>query len=546
MKFGPVPVGEANGAILAHSLALKPRRIAKGTRLEPAHLTSIAAAGIDEIIVARIEPGDVGEDEAASRLAAVACGPGLRAGAAFTGRVNLFAAHAGVVTVDAGAVTRLNEVSQNLTLATLKPFEVVKEGQLVATIKVIPFAVAGETLEAALAVCDGTFCMGLARFSKTRIGLVMTSGAKPALLKKTQTVTARRVEQLGGEIVSQIECEHRGDAVAGALRQLAQAGCDPIIVFSSFASVDRADEIPSGLVAAGGEIIHFGMPVDPGNLLLLGRLGAATVVGAPGCARSPARNGFDWVLARVMAGLQLSSRDIAAMAVGGLLKEIPSRPQPREAAPRTGSRQPGNRHVAVIILAAGASRRMGAANKLTQELGGKAMVRQVARAALASRANPVLVVTGHQADQVEAALSGLDVRLVHNPNHGDGLASSLATGVGALGKYIVDGDDIDAVLVMLGDMPHVGPEHLDKLIGAFNPDGGHAIVVPTSAGRQGNPVLWGRRFFGALAGLTGDVGAKHLIGENRDWVVEVELDAATLIDIDTPKALSAARRANAK
>ncbi|MHA1524586.1 MAG: NTP transferase domain-containing protein [Alphaproteobacteria bacterium] len=530
MKFGPVPVEDAGGAILAHSLPLRPR-IAKGTKLALTHLERIAAAGMVKIVVARMEAGDVGEDEAALRLAGAVGGAGCRAGAAFAGRVNLFAKTAGVMVVDAGAVTRLNQTSQDLTLATLKPFEVVAVGQLVATIKVISFAVPEEILDGAIAACAQVTCLAIAGFSKTRVGLVVTRGAKPALLAKTRDVTAARVARLGGDIIKQIECAHQADEVAAAIGQLGQAGCDPIIVFSSYASVDKADVIPSGLVQAGGEIVHFGMPVDPGNLLLLGRLGAATVVGAPGCARSPARNGFDWVLARVMAGQELTSTDIAGMGVGGLLKEIPSRPQPRETASQTGAAA-----IAAVVLAAGASRRMGAANKLTEVLGGKALVAQVVEAALASQTRPVIVVTGHQSDQVAAVLSGLDVALVHNPNQASGLASSLAVGINALGA------NVGAALVMLGDMPHIRAEHLNKLIAAFDPDEGRAIVVPMSGGRRGNPVLWARRFFGALAGLSGDVGAKHLIGENESWVVEVELDSATLKDIDTEQALSAARR----
>ena len=530
MKFGAVAIEAARGTILAHSLPLKPR-IAKGTRLDNAHLTRISAAGIEQIIVARIEPGDIGEDPAALKLADAVRGAGLRAGAAFAGRVNLFAENSGVVVIDEPAVARLNQVSQDLTLATLKPFEVVEAGQLVATIKIIPFALPEVDLDQAVAVIARNNCLSVARFSKTRVGLVVTRGAKPALLEKTRTVTAARVARLGGQIVTQIECAHRAAEVADAINRCAQDQCDPIIVFSSFASVDRADEVPSGLVQAGGEIVHFGMPVDPGNLLLLGRLGAATVIGAPGCARSPARNGFDWVLARVMAGLALVSGDIAGMGVGGLLKEIPSRPQPRE-----GARPASTANIAAVVLAAGSSRRMGAANKLTEELGGQALVRQVAEAALAARLRPVIVVTGHQADAVAAELSGLDVTLVHNRDHAKGLATSLATGIGALEETV------DAAMVMLGDMPHIRADHLNKLVAAFDADEERAIVVPTSGGRRGNPVLWARRFFGALGGLTGDVGAKHLIGENESWVVEVALDSATLIDIDTTQALSDARR----
>jgi len=179
--------------------------------------------------------------------------------------------------------------------------------------------------------------------------------------------------------------------------------------------------------AAGGEIEHFGMPVDPGNLMLIGRLRGQAVIGAPGCARSPKENGFDWVLMRLLAGLPVSRADITGMGVGGLLMEIVTRPQPREeAAPEHG------RQVAAVVLAAGRSTRMGAINKLIAEIGGKPLVRIAAEHALASRAKPVIVVTGHEREKVEGALAGLPVRFVHNPDYAEGLGTSLKAGIAAV------------------------------------------------------------------------------------------------------------------
>ena len=142
------------------------------------------------------------------------------------------------------------------------------------------------------------------------------------------------------------------------------------------------------------------------------------MIGAPGCARSPKENGFDWVLMRLLAGLPVSRADITGMGVGGLLMEIVTRPQPRtEPAPENG------RRVAAVVLAAGRSTRMGAINKLIAEIGGKPLVRIAAEQALASRAKPVIVVTGHERERVEAALAGLPVRFVHNPDYAEGLSA---------------------------------------------------------------------------------------------------------------------------
>jgi molybdenum cofactor cytidylyltransferase len=272
------------------------------------------------------------------------------------------------------------------------------------------------------------------------------------------------------------------------------------------------------------------MPVDPGNLMLVASVRGRPVLGAPGCARSPRENGFDWVLERLLCGLPVTGRDITGMGVGGLLMEIVTRPQPRATAARPG------RRVAAIVLAAGRSTRMGGPNKLLAEIGNRTLVRIAAEQALASRAEPVIVVTGHQREQVEAALRGLDVRLVHNPDFAEGLSTSVKAGVGAVP------DDVDGVIVCLGDMPQVNALLIDKLIDAFDPEKGALVVAPTINGERGNPVVWSRRFFPELAALQGDAGARQLIKSVPEAIVEVPLSGrAALIDVDTPQALKAVK-----
>ena len=323
---------------------------------------------------------------------------------------------------------------------------------------------------------------------------------------------------------------HEPRALAAALAEVQDAGAELTLVFGASAIADRRDVIPAALEAAGGRIEHFGMPVDPGNLMLIGTLAGTPVVGAPGCARSPKENGFDWILARLLAGLPVTGKDVTSMGVGGLLMEIVTRPQPR-AIP-----QPDGRRVAGLVLAAGRSTRMGGPNKLMAEIGGKPLVRYAVEQVLASRARPVIVVTGHERARVEAALAGLDVRFTHNPHFADGLSTSLKAGLAALPE------DADGAIVCLGDMPQVDAKLIDRLIAAFDPAHGALIVIPTIAGKRGNPVVWSRRFFPELMSLEGDVGARHVIGRYGEALVEVPAaDAAALTDIDTPEALRAVK-----
>jgi molybdenum cofactor cytidylyltransferase len=533
MKFGPVAPGDAKGGIVVHSIRKGGLVLKKGRVVDDADIAALSAAGVTAITIARIEPGDVSEDEAAAGLAAAVAGGGVHVDHAFTGRANLFADVSGVVAVDRAGVDRFNEIDADITLATLEPFTPVVAGKIIATVKIIPFAISAAARDGALAVARAAApLVRVVPYEVRRIGVISTvlPGLTDKVIEKTLHVTQQRLAPAGAKIVAEHRVAHNPAALARALAEVLDAGTELVIVFGASAIADRRDVIPAAVEAVGGVIEHFGMPVDPGNLMLVASARGRPVLGAPGCARSPRENGFDWVLQRLLCGLAVTRRDITAMGVGGLLMEIVTRPQPRGDAARPG------RRVAAVVLAAGRSTRMGGPNKLLAEINGRPLVRIAAEEALASAAHPVIVVTGHQRDKVEAALAGLGVTLVHNPDFAGGLSTSLRAGVAAVP------DDVDGVIVCLGDMPQVNAPLIDKLIGAFDPEKGALVVVPVTGGKRGNPVVWSRRFFPDLTALSGDTGARHLIASIPEAVVEVPLSGtAALVDVDTPDALKAVK-----
>ena len=331
MRFGPVPVAEALGAVLAHAVALPGGKLKKGRVLSGKDLAELSGAGLSQVIVARLDPGDVPEDAAAARLAAALVpdpeAAGVRLEAPFTGRVNIRATGPGVIALDAGAIARLNAVDPMITLATVPEWQRVTDGTMVGTVKIISYAVAEAALSRACAAGAGAIrrC-GPVVGSADLIVTETAPGLAAAEDKGVRAVWAR-VTRLGLEEGETRIVAHEAGTVA---RAIAASRAGMVLVLTGSATSDIADVVPAGLVAAGGEVIRFGMPVDPGNLLVLGRLGARPVIGLPGCARSPALNGADWVLERVACGVDVTAGDIAAMGVGGLLKEIPTRPQPRD------------------------------------------------------------------------------------------------------------------------------------------------------------------------------------------------------------------------
>jgi molybdenum cofactor cytidylyltransferase len=533
MKFGPVAPAQALGGTAVHTIRQGALVLKKGTVIGAKEVAALKQAGIAAIVVARLEPGDVSEDDAAAEIAAAVAGPGVRVDRAFTGRCNLFAESAGVLVVDKDAIDRLNRIDEAITFATLPAYKPVVEGEMIATVKIIPFAVAAAPRDAALALATATKpIMRVAPYRIRKLGIVSTMlpGLSPKIVDKTLKVTGERIAPAGAKIVAERRVPHDQAALAEAIEEVLNDGAELVIVFGASAIADRRDVIPTAIEAVGGRIEHFGMPVDPGNLMLVGSARSRPIIGAPGCARSPKENGFDWILMRMLAGLPVGREDITGLGVGGLLMEIVTRPQPRVEPVAAGKR------IAAVVLAAGRSTRMGGPNKLLAELGGKPLVRIAAEQALASRANPVIVVTGHERERVEAALADLDVHIVHNPNYADGLGTSLRAGVAAVPA------EADGVIVCLGDMPQVTAGLIDRLIAAYDAEKGALVIAPTRGGQRGNPVLWARRFFPDLMAIAGDVGARNVLANYGEAVVEVPVsESGPFLDIDTPDALSAAK-----
>jgi molybdenum cofactor cytidylyltransferase len=530
MKFGELEVHEAEGAILAHSVKHQTGIFKKGRVLSRSDIEALDTSGIKRVFAARLGTGDVPEDVAAGKVAQAIAGEGAVEQDPFTGRSNLYAAAQGLVILDSERFKLINRLHESLTIATVAPYASVTAGQMIATVKVIPFAIPKQVLEDALRIAAEAPLISLKPLLRKRVGLVITKlpQTKASIIDKTREAMRSRLANLGSLLGDVIIVEHAVAPVAKAIGDLKASGHDIMLVFGASAIVDRGDVIPAALASAGGNIIHLGMPVDPGNLLMFGKLAQTPVIGVPSCARSPKINGFDWVLERTLAGLELEPHDIMDMGVGGLLMEIPTRPTPRESTEVKPKTTP---QIAAVVLAAGRSTRMGS-NKLLKSVKGKPMIRQTVESVLQSRASPVVVVTGYDADKVHEALNGLNVSFVHNQAYSEGLSTSLGTGAVSLPA------NVDGALMVLGDMPLITPMTLNKLIAAFNPAEGRSICVPIFRGERGNPILWGKQHFREFEGLKGDKGAKVLLVVNSDQIVEVPAgNEGVLTDFDTPDSL---------
>jgi molybdenum cofactor cytidylyltransferase len=536
MIFGRIPLAQALGSILAHNTQTADRVLRKGTRLDDNAIARLQEAGLTEITVARLEPGDVPEGEAARHLGGLLPGLFLRRSEDIHGRVNLVATLPGLLRLDAAKLHAFNDIDESVTLATLPDYVAVAPGDLVATLKIIPFAVSAATMKAAETLLAGAPAISVAPFRPLNVGLVLTTlpQLKDSVISQTIEATRARVAARGGVLLPPLQTSHESAPLTEAIASLVAAGAELILISGASAVTDRLDVAPAAIVAAGGRITHFGMPVDPGNLICFGRIGDRPVIILPGCARSPALNGIDWVLDRIFAGAPLGRDEIARMGIGGLLKEMEARPAPRANASGNKTASHALPRVAALVLAAGRSTRMGHNKLLARLADGRTMIEHTIDQVLAAATRPVLVVTGHDGAEIRAALAGKPVGFVAAPDYASGLAYSLRAGIAALPA------ETEAALICLGDMPLVPPDVLNQLWAAYAPKEGRDIVLPSFNGQRGNPVLWGRRFFDDLQALSGDAGARQILHRHMASIIELPVQSdAVLRDFDTPETLAA-------
>lgn len=532
MKFGRIPVEQSEGAILAGPIRVHGKKWKKGRKLSRFDVEVLQGIKLKSIIAARLDDKDVDEDAAAEAIARVICGEGLEIRAPATGRCNLYAKHRGLLQLRPERIHAINSVNEAFTVATLPNYSRVYAGQLTVSVKIIPFAVSRDMLNECITEANfGVTPINVLEYRSMSIGLIQTHADwfKRNLLAKGKSMLESRAELVDSRIVAYDECEHCEDEVSKLLVEYFKKDLDLILLLGASAIQGREDVIPQGIVNAGGRIEHFGMPVDPGNLLLTARYRKIDILGLPGCVRTPKRNGFDFVFERMAAGIEVLSSDITEMGVGGIMLEPSKRPA-RRTIVESGQTTAKTR-IAAIVLAAGQSSRMGDDNKLFLKVGERSMIQQVVANLAGSAVDRVFVVTGHERERVRSELKGESVTFVHNREFAKGLSTSLRAALAQIPKKF------NAALICLGDMPFVDSSHINALIEAFDPLAERSICVPMFQGKRGNPVLWDSRYFQEMMEVQGDVGAKHIIGEYEDSVVEVEMDGTgVLTDLDTPEA----------
>ena len=544
MKISTLGPEAAVGHLSVHAIRTASVTVKKGAILSAEDAGHLREAGIEHVICAIADDDDIHEDEACEILAAVLKTAHITATTPATGRVNFTCQMLGVLRYDRQLLKQINMIDEGITLAFVQHNQLLATGDMVATLKIIPFYICRRAVEQVADILQKQALFSFHPLASKQACLIQTrfDHQPVSLFEATEAVTRERLANLGAPLIDTAIIDHNAEALKTALLRASDSDAQLILVTGASAIAHRDDLIPTAITEAGGKIDHFGLAVDPGNLLMLGQLGGKMVIGMPGCARSPKLNGFDWVLQLFFAGLPLDKDELAEMSAGGLLMEIASRPLPRA----ISSNKPRTPHIEAILLGAGTSSRMGEANKLVTEIAGKPMIRIVAEAICDSAVDGLTVILGHEAETVSAALDGIDARFVFNPDYKSGQASSIRCGLNQLPQAATD------MMVCLGDMPFIDSHLINRLVDSHLglADRWSHITLPFAGGHRGNPVIWGRSFFDEIGNLSGDTGARALFHAYQSAMnivacddTDICLDADTSDDLDRIKQIARQRLA---
>ncbi len=521
MYFGEVLIEKSIGNILGHTLNVNGKKLSKGRKISKEDVKILKEFGYRSIICAKSDKNDIHEDVIAKKVGNLFINETVISEDPHTGRTNLLASKSGLLEINEEAIEKFNSTSEEVTIATLKNYSKVKKGEMIATIKIIPFFVSTKVLNK---IKNSILKKSLYihSFENKKVGLILTHVGKQNI--KLNNISINRIEErlkkFNSSLTEIVTCEHNSETISNYIKVLKNKKINIILILGASAIVDIKDKIPEAIISSNGKIIRFGMPVDPGNLLLIGKIKNISVIGLPGCARSPSLNGFDWVLERVIANVTISNKDIYQMGVGGLLKTI-----------NKNKKSYKKYNIANIILAAGQSKRMKKVNKLLININSKNMIQNIIDTATKSNARDNIIVLGHEKEQIEKFVKK-NITIVANNEYKNGLSTSLKKGISALPE------DCDAAVIILGDMPKISFNLINSLIKNFDPKNNINIVIPSHKGKRGNPILIGRKFFPDILKLKGDMGAKNIINNNINDIYDIpQRTSSSLIDIDTKEDL---------
>ncbi len=518
---------QIKSAILGHGLVWNNQKFPKSSPLEN-FLNNAEIPENYQFHVAYPDNNDWHEQKITEQLANDFLGENIKCEITKSGRVNFIAKIDGILHFNTENLDKFNELTPEITMATRPYCTQIYQGEIVASCKIIPYFVAGNIVKKSMVLAKKS-CLNISPLQGGKAHLIFTylEEIPPQKLQKSAQIFQKRLLKYNYEVGKISNVRHHCQELSEFLTQIPPKDFDLIAIMGAVSIADINDIVPKALINCGGKIIRYGMPVDPGNLLLLGEISNCPFLGLPGCAKSPKFNGLDFILQRLAARINITSKDIAQLGKIGLLPENYDR----------GALRAVNYPVAskplIAILAAGKGERM--AQDLAKPLTifrDKALLEWVIdniNQALPSKDIIIIVNDSPQGKQVQEFCLTKQYKFIINNQYNEGIASSLRLAVNYASQTH------SALMVFLADMPNITPKTIATIWQEFQRDTQNIMAVQPKFGSQlGHPVVFNPRIFSELAKLSGDTGAKTFMENLSDYRRIIDtLDAGVIQDGDT-------------
>ena len=536
MEFKNFPLYDALGVITCSKISLGNRFIASGKMLDYSDISALRSAGYSFVSGAKLSSSDVVKSTAITKIASVVAGENTAYYLDDDNRCFIYAEKNGIANINQERINRFNNLGLEVILATAPVFHQAVKGQLLAVISIIPPAITEDVLQQYL---QTTFGMGalvsVLAYKPKKVYFIQSSNPKKneEYEKNILTNITARLDALGVGISYNAHCEHLLEKIENEISKALYSDAEIIIISGAVANYHKEDVLMKALVDAGADIIASYIPSFPSaNIIIADYKKHKQIVVLPeGCDKSD-YNAVDLILKKLVAGYPLNKDELFNLGAGGLLaREVW---QPIDIDKLDGlvkvAADENSSGIAAIILAAGKGSRIGGDNKLLYEIDDETIVTKVVKAALASKASPVIVVTGFEQEFIADELKDKDVKLVYNSDYASGINTSIRTGLESLNNAV------RGAIIIPADMPFITSDHLNRLIDAFDPLNKKALCVSTYKKVKVNPALWARKLFDNVKIIPENAKVHPVLVEHSDYIAEVPLlNDNEALDINTKK-----------
>lgn len=531
MKFGEFPVYDALGVELALPIKYRGKTLPKGHIITSEDVALLRAEGIKTVVGAVYSADDIHPETASEILMKAIAGDYIR----YTfpdedGYCEIYADNDGILIFDVDRMIRFNGHSENISLAIMAPYVTVYKGQFLGNLRLFGLALDADELNEGVGKITGIGpLIKISPYAFKKMAYIQTVLDPDKIPKIDQNEINQRFIIYGYNLIFADICAHTSEGVEKSVRNAIDAGAEVVLVESPLAPLHRNDVVPKGFIESSADIDHMGWPMDSVLPMVFAHRKEVQLIGySASDAKTPA---FDRLM-RFLATNSLPPIEtfpvlgIASLSLERLVKQITPEQMKHSVAVGISTE---TEKTAVLILAAGTSRRMVGTNKLLEFIDGIPMIERAVQSALLSKAEYVAVVTGHNSRQLEKRLEKYDVKIVRNPDYSSGVLGSIRIGLAVLPP------DIMSAVVLPADMPAFAAEYIDMLIDAFDAKADRKpVCVPTYKGVRHNPVLWPRDLFNVVKLVPEDSQWMPALIEHSDYIKELPLDDdLPITDINT-------------